>query len=133
MTPNKEDYLKVIFKMEKEKTLVSNKVIAEQLKIAPASVSEMLVKLKKEGLIFYEPYKGSKLTQDGRKWCLKVVRAHRLWEVFLIKYLNYSNEAAHKEAHLLEHVSSENLIEQLNKFLKYPQYSPEGKIIPEHE
>lgn len=133
MTPNKEDYLKVIFQAQGEKQLVSNKEIAKRLNIAPASVSEMLVKLKKEGLIFYEPYKGSKLTEDGEKWCLKVVRAHKIWEVFLIKCLNYSKENAHKEAHLLEHVSSDNIIEKLDKFLGYPQYSLEDKKIPKNE
>lgn len=133
MTPNKEDYLKVIFKSDEENGLISNKEIARQMNIAPASVSEMLVKLSKEGLIYYEPYKGSRLTEEGKKWCLKVIRAHRIWEVFLTECLNYTKEKAHKEAHNLEHVSSDEMIERLFRFLNSPKCCPDGNRIPENE
>ena len=74
MTPNKEDYLAAIYKLGGLEQLVNNKQIAEMLQIAPASVTEMLGKLKREGLIIYEPYKGSCLTEEGIRAAITLVR-----------------------------------------------------------
>ena len=87
MTPNKEDYLKALYKLGGAEELVGNKEIAVHLNVAPASVSEMLGKLSREELIEYVPYKGSRLTNKGLQIALALVRGHRLWEVFLIRHL----------------------------------------------
>ena len=131
MTSNKEDYLKTIYDAGGLHTYVTNKVIAKKLGIAPASVSEMLSKLQAEGLIEYKAYHGSRLTEEGLASCLDVVRSHELWEVFLIKYLGYTWWEAHEEAHLLEHVGSERMIDRLDAFLGHPQTCPHGALIPQ--
>ena len=110
--------------------LVSNKQIAEALQIAPASVTEMLGKLKREGLIHYEPYKGSRLTAEGMRAAISLVRGHRLWEVFLMRHLGYSWSEAHEDAELLEHITPSRLTARLDKFLNYPAYCPHGSAIP---
>lgn len=130
MTPNKEDYLKEIYKLGGSERLIGNKQIAEILKVTPASVTEMLGKLSREGLIQYEPYKGSRLTQEGIKEALSLVRGHRLWEVFLLRHLGYSWSEAHEDAELLEHITPVRLIERLDRFLNYPAYCPHGNTIP---
>lgn len=130
MTPNKEDYLKEIYKLGGSERLVGNKKIAETLKVTPASVTEMLGKLGREGLIHYEPYKGSRLTEEGIKEALSLVRGHRLWEVFLLRHLGYSWSEAHEDAELLEHITPVRLIERLDRFLNYPAYCPHGNTIP---
>ncbi len=131
MTPNKEDYLKAIYKLGGMEILVSNKHIAEELQIAPASVTEMLGKLKREELIHYEPYKGSCLTQKGVEVAISMVRGHRLWEVFLMRHLGYSWSEAHEDAELLEHITPSRLASRLDKFLNYPAYCPHGSAIPQ--
>lgn len=131
MTPNKEDYLKALFTLGGRENLVSNKSIAEALDIAPASVTEMLGKLKREGIIHYEPYKGSRLTEDGTAAATMLVRGHRLWEVFLIRHLGYSWSEAHEDAELLEHITPPRLAERLDRFLNYPAYCPHGYAIPQ--
>lgn len=131
MTPNKEDYLKEIYKLGGAEGLISNKQIAETLKIAPASVTEMLGKLSRDRLIQYEAYKGSRLTQLGMQAALPLVRGHRLWEVFLIRHLGYSWSEAHEDAELLEHVTPPRLTERLDRFLNYPAYCPHGSAIPQ--
>lgn len=131
MTPNKEDYLKAIYQLGGEKVLVNNKQIAEALKVAPASISEMLGKLSRENLIEYEPYKGSRLTQEGLRVAVSLVRGHRLWEVFLIRHLGYSWSEAHEDAELLEHITPPRLASRLNRFLNYPAYCPHGSAIPQ--
>lgn len=130
MTPNKEDYLKAIYKLGGIEELVNNKQIADALQISPASVTEMLGKLKREGLIHYEPYKGSRLTQVGMDAAITLVRGHRLWEVFLMRYLDYTWSEAHEDAELLEHITPSRLTARLDKFLNYPAYCPHGSAIP---
>ncbi len=131
MTPKKEDYLKAIYKLGGIEKLVSNKQIAQALGIAPASVTEMLGKMSREGLIYYEPYKGSSLTAEGLSAAVLLVRGHRLWEVFLIQHLGYSWSEAHDDAELLEHVAPARLIARLDQFLNYPAYCPHGCPIPQ--
>ncbi len=130
MTPNKEDYLKAIYKLGGLEALVSNKQIAEVLQVAPASVTEMLQKMKREGLIHYEPYKGSRLTDGGMHTAISLVRGHRLWEVFLMRHLGYSWSEAHEDAELLEHITPSRLTTRLDQFLNYPSYCPHGSAIP---
>lgn len=131
MTPNKEDYLKEIYKLGGAEKLISNKKISDALKIAPPSVSEMLSKLNREGLIKYESYKGSFLTQEGLRIAVLLLRGHRLWEVFLIRHLGYSWSEAHEDAELLEHITPPRLTSRLDKFLNYPAYCPHGNAIPD--
>jgi DtxR family Mn-dependent transcriptional regulator len=133
MTPNKEDYLKAIYKLGGMETLVNNKQIADTLYITPASVTEMLGKLKREGLIHYEAYKGSRLTPQGISIATALVRGHRLWEVFLMRHLGYSWSEAHEDAELLEHITPPRLTERLDNFLNYPAYCPHGSAIPNHD
>lgn len=130
MTSNKEDYLKVIYEEGGAGRLVPNKVLSEKLGIAPASVSEMLAKLCAQGLIEYQAYKGSRLTEQGVLACLAVVRSHRLWEVFLMQHLGYSWREAHEDAHLLEHAAPARMVERLDAFLNYPKTCPHGSVIP---
>lgn len=133
MTSNKEDYLKVIYQAGGMNTPVPNKVISEQLGVSPASVTEMLVKLSRQGLIKYEAYKGSTLTEEGLSSCISLVRSHRLWEVFLVRHLNYTWSEAHEDAHLLEHATPNRMLEKLNHFLNYPSYCPHGVAIPKSD
>lgn len=131
MTSNKEEYLKIIYANGGEKEPVSNKLIAEKLGVAPSSVTEMLSKLKTQGFIEIQPYKGAILTEDGMVACMNVIRNCCLWEVFLVQHLGYSWREAHEEAHLLEHTSSTLLMDRLEDFLGYPLTCPHGSPIPQ--
>ncbi|NJP41300.1 metal-dependent transcriptional regulator [Oscillospiraceae bacterium HV4-5-C5C] len=133
MTSNKEDYLKAIYHLSEENGRASTQDIARRLGVAPASVSEMLSRLTQEGLLNYEPYKGSALTEKGRQTCEAIIRVHELWEVFLVNYLDYSWSEAHEEADRLEHASSQRLAERLDLFLQQPEYCPHGALIPRPE
>jgi DtxR family Mn-dependent transcriptional regulator len=130
MTPNKEDYIKAIYHLGGADGLVGTKQIADALNISLASVSEMLGKLGRDGLLEYEAYKGSKLTEKGLQMALALIRGHRLWEVFLIRHLDYSWREAHEDAELLEHISPQRLTSRLDKFLNFPAYCPHGSAIP---
>lgn len=82
MTPNKEDYLKMIYELGGTTKKVTNKELVAGLKVSAASVSEMVTKLLKGGFVEHVPYQGIQLTQQGLQKASALVRKHRLWEVF---------------------------------------------------
>ncbi|WP_047999156.1 metal-dependent transcriptional regulator [Lactiplantibacillus herbarum] len=133
MTPMKEDYLKIIFELGGTKKKVSNKQIALSLDIAAGSVTEMVGKLVQEGLAKHTPYAGISLTKKGIRYAETLVRKHRIWEDFLVDKLNYDLPDVHTEAEVLEHVTSDRLINSLEEFLGNPTYCPHGGAIPDKE
>ena len=124
MSKSIEDYLKGILIL-KGKREYSNKNLAETLNVSPASVSEMIRKLEKEGYLIINK-KEVTLTERGEIKAKGVIRRHRVWEVFLADKLGYSLEEIHDEAEILEHVTSEKLLRKLEKFLFYPETCPHG-------
>lgn len=142
MNRGEEDYIKEIYELAREisreskgeeKVLVPNHLLAESLQHTAQTVSEMVKKLHKQGFIIYTPYKGSCLTKEGREAAIRLIRIHRTWEYFLVKYLGYSWEEVHDEAEGLEHVTSDRLVERLFYYLKEPKYCPLGNPIPDFE
>lgn len=125
-----ENYLKVIHHSSQDSSPVSTNAISKQLKTSPASVTDMIKRLSDKKLVDYQPYKGVRLTAEGRKIALKIIRKHRLWEVFLVNVLNFSWDAVHDTAEQLEHIDSPELIEKLDEFLDYPKFDPHGDPIP---
>lgn len=128
---SKEDYLKNIYLMQTEQKAVNTTALAGILNVSPASVSEMISRLSKEGLIKNTPYHGFKLTKSGEKIAVNLVRKHRMIEVFLHEHLNYQWDEVHQEAEGLEHVCSDTFIDKLEKYLKYPKFDPHGDPIPD--
>lgn len=131
MNKSLEDYLKNIYTVHLSSGKVTNAILAEKMNITPAAVSEMVNKMSKSGYLKNTPYKGFELTRKGENAAINLVRKHRIWEVFLLKYLDYSWENVHNEAENLEHSSSDELIQKLEKFLQYPKYDPHGHPIPD--
>jgi DtxR family Mn-dependent transcriptional regulator len=91
----------------------------------------MLKKLKEQKLLNYEPYKGFRLSAEGKKVAVQVVRKHRLWEYFLVEKLNFGWDEVHEIAEELEHVSSRKLVDKLDEFLGFPRIDPHGDPIPD--
>lgn len=130
MNRSLEDYLKNIYSIQRSAGKVTTTLLAEKLNISPAAVSEMVHKLSNAGYIKNTPYKGCELTKKGESIALNLIRKHRIWEVFLLEYLNYPWERVHNEAENLEHASSDELISRLETFLEYPKFDPHGHPIP---
>src|ERR1700744_3766780 len=91
----------------------------------------MLKKLADKQLINYARYQGVSLTPAGEKIALHIVRKHRLWEYFLVEKLDFKWDQVHDMAEEMEHISSEELIDRLDKFMGYPKYDPHGDPIPD--
>ncbi|MDG1967417.1 MAG: metal-dependent transcriptional regulator [Flavobacteriaceae bacterium] len=131
LTFSEENYLKSIFHLSSDSELgVSTNSIADNLNTKASSVTEMLKKLGDKNLIVYKKYHGAQLTENGRKTALGIIRKHRLWEVFLVDKLNFKWDEVHDIAEQLEHIQSEKLTNELDKFLDFPTKDPHGDPIP---
>ena len=127
-----ENYLKCIYSLtQKGESPVSTNAIADRLHTKASSVTDMLKKLKAKGLVNYEKYQGGSLTAQGEEIAIKVIRKHRLWEVFLVDKLKFGWEEVHDIAEQLEHIHSPELVSRLDEFLGRPRLDPHGDPIPD--
>jgi DtxR family Mn-dependent transcriptional regulator len=127
---SEEDYLKALYHLELDFDAVSTNSIADYLDMKPSSVTDMLKKLAEKKFINYQKYKGTSLTKKGKLIALSIIRKHRLWETFLVEKLGFGWDQVHIIAEQLEHIKSEELIENLDNFLGNPKYDPHGDPIP---
>ena len=127
---SEEDYLKALYHLEMDFDSVSTNSIADYLDMKPSSVTDMLKKLAEKKFINYQKYKGTSLTKKGKLIALSIIRKHRLWETFLVEKLGFGWDQVHIIAEQLEHIKSEELIENLDNFLGNPKYDPHGDPIP---
>lgn len=133
-TSTVEDYLKTILLAEPRPAgLVSMGRIAEDLGVAPGTVTAMGKTLAQSGLVDYVPYSGVQLTEAGRRLALHVLRRHRLVELYLVQVLGMSWDEVHQEAEKLEHAVSDRLIERMDEMLGFPSVDPHGDPIPDAE
>lgn len=125
-----EEYLETIYDIAGTKEKAKTTEIAERLKNAPASVTEVLQRLDRDGLVKYEPYHGASLTKKGENIVTRIKRKHRLLEVFLDKVLHISKENVHHQACKMEHVITDETEQALCKTLGGPTECPHGSPIP---
>ena len=128
---SEENYIKSIYHLQQGTGIVNTNSLAAEMQTRAASVTDMLKKLAAKKLLQYEKYKGFKLTDNGKKVALTVVRKHRLWEYFLVEKLGFEWDKVHDIAEELEHTSSTELIERLQSFLGNPSFDPHGDPIPD--
>lgn len=127
-----ENYIKAIYKLnEHESPEATTNAIAGVMQTKAASVTDMLKKLAAKKLINYKKYRGVTLTVKGERLALSIIRKHRLWEMFLVEKFNFRWDEVHDVAEQLEHIRSDKLIDELDKFLDYPKADPHGDPIPD--
>jgi DtxR family Mn-dependent transcriptional regulator len=131
LTRAEENYIKTIFHLGgNQSQLISTNAIAEQMETKPSSVTDMAKKLAEKNLLNYIRYQGVSLTDLGVKTALSIIRKHRLWEVFLVKKLDFTWDEVHEVAEQLEHIKSEKLIDKIDELLDFPKFDPHGDPIP---
>ena len=127
-----EDYLKAVYKLQSEAggSAVSTTALAEELGRSAASITRMVQGLATQGLLSYTRYRGARLTELGEIAALRIIRRHRVIELYLIERLGYSWEDVHAEAERLEHAASDVLIDRMAEALGEPSIDPHGSPIP---
>jgi DtxR family Mn-dependent transcriptional regulator len=127
-----ENYVKAIYQIcaQQDGTAAATGQIAEGLGVSPGTVTSMLKTLAESNLASYVPYEGVRLTDAGTVLALRVIRRHRLIELFLVRTLKLSWDQVHEEAEHMEHAVSDLLIDRIDAFLGHPQQDPHGDPIP---
>lgn len=128
---SEENYIKAIFHLQHSDGTVTTNELAAELNTRPASVTDMMKKLRTKKLVHYQAYHGFRLSNEGKKLALLIIRRHRLWEYFLAEKLKFSWDEVHSVAEDLEHVGSKKLIDKLDEFLGFPRFDPHGDPIPD--
>lgn len=129
-----ENYLKAIFQaqaaLSDPAALVPMGRLSAALGVVPGTATTMVKTLAESGLVRYEPYAGVRLTKPGMKLAARVLRRHRLIELFLVEVLHMSWAEVHEEAEHLEHAVSDRLIDRIDDMLGRPEVDPHGDPIP---
>ncbi len=127
-----ENYLKATLQIASRQPdpWVSTGQLATELSVSPGTVTSMLKSLAESGLAEYRPYEGVSLTPRGRELALRMLRKHRLIELFLVKTLDLTWDQVHEEAEHMEHAVSEFLVDRIDEFLEHPGCDPHGDPIP---
>jgi len=133
LTAPVEDYLKSIYELERGGMAVATTALAAQLNVAPPSVTGMVRRLAEQGLLIYEPYRGVRLTPQGRLGALRTLRRHRVIEAYLVDALGYRWDQVHDEAERLEHAASDDLIDRMAAAIGEPRVDPHGAPIPSRD
>ena len=133
LTHATEDYLNAIYALSVDGVPASTNALAEQLEIAPASVTGMLKRLAEGSppLVDYRKHRGVTLTPTGKQVALKVIRHHRLLETYLHEALGFSWDEVHEEACRMEHVISDAFEKRIDALLGHPTHDPHGDPIPD--
>lgn len=128
-----ENFLKAIYSLQQASDRVSTNTLAEALTISAPSVTDMAQRMVKDGLVDYQKYRGVILTDAGAEVALKIIRRHRLIELYLVTELGYELHEVHDEAEALEHAVSDQFIEAIARKLGNPDVDPHGDPIPSSE
>ncbi|MBA3315043.1 MAG: metal-dependent transcriptional regulator [Planctomycetota bacterium] len=130
-----ENYLKAILQIGQRvgNETVATGQLAEELEVSPGTVTSMLKTLAESKLARYTPYEGAALTEEGRTLALRMLRRHRLIELFLVETLGLSWDQVHEEAEHMEHAVSDGLVDAMDAYLGHPVADPHGDPIPTAE
>ena len=130
--PALQDYLKAVYRVTEARggAAANTKAIAAELRVSQPSVSAMLDRMAADGLVDYVHYAGATLTRKGRRAALRVIRRHRLLELYLDRFLGLGWDEVHEEAELLEHALSARVEAAIDDALGHPAFDPHGDPIP---
>ena len=128
-----ENYVKAVYQLAEEtgRPVATTGELARRLGVSPSTVSSMLRTLSESGLADYQAYEGARLTPAGQRLALRILRRHRLIELFLVRTVGLTWDEVHEEAEHLEHAVSDRLIDRIDAYLGHPASDPHGDPIPQ--
>jgi DtxR family Mn-dependent transcriptional regulator len=123
-------YLAEIYRLGGKGDIVASSDLAEELHVSSAAVSRMADRLHDAGYVERIPYRGVRLTPQGVRQGLRMIRSHRLAEVFLVRVMAYGWHEAHDMADRLALASDEKFVSRMDAMAGYPRRCPHGEPIP---
>ena len=133
LTRSRQDYLKALNALAPAGETVTTSQLASRLGVAPPSVTSMLRLLAREKLIVYTPRGGARLSAEGRRLALDLVRRHRILETFLEQVLGLDWSEVHEDAEVLEHHISDRVLDAIDRLVGHPSEDPHGHVIPDRQ
>jgi len=130
VTSATEEYLEIIYKLQRKSGVATTSDLVRLLKVAPGTVTNTIARLERESFVIHEPYRGVRLTEKGQRIALRTIRKHRLSERLLTDLLNVEWEKVHEAACKLEHSISDEIAKKIEKALGHPKTCPHGNPIP---
>ncbi|NLE04961.1 MAG: metal-dependent transcriptional regulator [Crenarchaeota archaeon] len=125
-----EEYIETIYRLQKRFGIAKTNSLAKALGVVPGSITNTIEHLESHNLVVHKPYQGVKLTKQGEKIALNLIRKHRLAERLLTDVLNAHWSTVHEDACKLEHAMTKNLVNLLDERLGHPKFCPHGNPIP---
>lgn len=132
-TQTKENYLKAIYHLYQKDNSVSITELGKKMEVSKPTVNDMVKKLQEKGWLNYERYKPLTLTEKGEKQAGKIIRKHRLAEMFLVKIMGFGWEEVHEMAEEIEHLQKDVFFDRMDELLGHPTVDPHGSPIPDKE
>ncbi|MEO5988658.1 MAG: metal-dependent transcriptional regulator [Candidatus Eisenbacteria bacterium] len=130
LTRSRQDYVKALFDLDSGEP-VSVSAIARHLEVSPPSVTNMLARLEAEKLVALHHRGAARLTHEGEREALRVVRRHRILEAFLVRVLGLDSSVVHEDAEVLEHHVSDRVLDAIDRLMEHPSEDPHGHLIPD--
>jgi DtxR family Mn-dependent transcriptional regulator len=124
-----EDALKHLFDFEYKERIANLQSLSGALAVSGNRAADLLSRLQERELVGFDG-DGYRLTPEGRKYALRVVRIHRLWERYLAEETGLGPDDWHSEAEVREHTTSPEEAEKLAVSLGHPRFDPHGDPIP---
>ncbi len=132
-TTVKENYLKALYFLDREGNPISITELSNRLEVSKPTANNMVKSLQEHGWVVYQKYQPLQLTEKGQKAAAKVIRKHRLTEMFLYEVMGFGWEEVHEIAEQMEHIDSEKLFSRMDEMLDHPSFDPHGSPIPDGE
>ena len=130
-TTVKENYLKALYFLDEGDSRIGVTELSKRLEVSKPTANNMVKSLQEQGWVIYQKYKPLQLTEKGRKAAAKVIRKHRLTEMFLYEIMGFGWEEVHEIAEQMEHIDSEKLFSRMDEMLGHPAFDPHGSPIPD--
>lgn len=130
-----ENLLKVLWKLcsAKNSPLITRQEIQSHFQAGFWELSFLIWALKRNGWLTHARLNSFELTASGMLWARKIIRLHRLWEVYLVEYCGIGKDRVHPSAEEMEHIITPEIEAELEVLLHYPQQDPHKQPIPAHE
>ena len=132
-TIEKENYLKIIYKMEEKTQLVTVTSLSKYFNVSKSTVSNMIKKLVFMNLIDTRPYKPIILTESGKEKATEIIHKHRLIELFLVEKMNFDLDEVHDIAEEVEHIKNIKFFRRIKEILGDCDIDPHGSVIPKQD
>ncbi|MDA9773697.1 metal-dependent transcriptional regulator [Saprospiraceae bacterium] len=127
----KENYIKALFYLHQKNEDIALSDLGEFLGVSKPTANNMIKKLQADGLVISEKYKPIRITAKGKQGAARIIRKHRLSEMFLVQIMEFGWEEVHEIAEDLEHLKTEKFFDRMDEILGFPTTDPHGSPIPD--